>query len=186
MEVLITFYCVVAALERYMCVVGWCRRGRCTETFGPGTFSSQRLGGTIVSSHAPCWGSNFFRFFYCAWSGSREGSETRPAVSAYCPPPSTCGLDNWQYRCAGEHALDMLCMYRPGESFLVGSWSTPALSTTYRWQAHAASYLPPWKNLRDGAAGARILAAVFYIDQSGIILGKVGSGRDISRPKNHT
>ena len=27
--------------------------------------------------------------------------------------------------------------------------------------------------------------AVFYIDQSGIILGKVGSGRDISRPKNH-
>jgi len=28
--------------------------------------------------------------------------------------------------------------------------------------------------------------AVFYIDQSGIILGKVGTGRDISRPINYT
>ena len=35
MQVFITFYCVVAELERYMCVVGWRRRGGCTETFGP-------------------------------------------------------------------------------------------------------------------------------------------------------
>jgi len=35
MQVFITFYCVVAELERYMCVVGWYRRGACTETFGP-------------------------------------------------------------------------------------------------------------------------------------------------------
>jgi len=30
-----------------------------------------------------------------------------------------------------------------------------------------------------------LLSAVFYIDQSGIILGKVGTGRDISRPINY-
>ena len=34
------------------------------------------------------------------------------------------------------------------------------------------------------AAGPPHLAPVFYIDQSGIILAKVGTGRDISRPKN--
>jgi len=32
--------------------------------------------------------------------------------------------------------------------------------------------------------GHRTRDAVFYIDQSGIILAKVGTGRDISRPKN--
>jgi len=35
MQVFITFYCVVAELERYICVVGWYRWGGCTETFGP-------------------------------------------------------------------------------------------------------------------------------------------------------
>jgi len=34
MQVFITFYCVVAELERYICVVGWRSRGGCTETFG--------------------------------------------------------------------------------------------------------------------------------------------------------
>jgi len=34
MQVFITFYGVVAELERYMCVVGWHRQGGCTETFG--------------------------------------------------------------------------------------------------------------------------------------------------------
>jgi len=38
MQVFITFYCVVAELERYMYVVGWCRRGGCAETFGPVLF----------------------------------------------------------------------------------------------------------------------------------------------------
>jgi len=34
------------------------------------------------------------------------------------------------------------------------------------------------------AASREDIKAVFYIDHSGIILGKVGTGRDISRPMN--
>jgi len=43
MQVFITFYCVVAELERYMCVVGWRHRGGCTETFGPLLYIKYRV-----------------------------------------------------------------------------------------------------------------------------------------------